>query len=258
MVAIISASGTALPTFLMFPRMNFKNHMLHNAPPRYGGAATASGWMNSELFLPVLQHSVKHQRPTEEHPRLMIPDNHESHTSITAISYAKENGIILLTLPPHTSHKLQPLDVVVFASFKKLYNTACCDLMADTGRSSIIYDVAGLVGRAFPLVFTSQNICSGFRACGIELLNRDIFRPEDYLPTYLINQPLQTSQDECKRTEQISPEDIWPHPKAPLARRKKKKNKKSKSIILTNTSVKIILEDEATLTKERKMKYLIG
>ncbi|XP_049782431.1 uncharacterized protein LOC126184110 [Schistocerca cancellata] len=175
MVAIISASGTAVPTFLVFPRMHFKDHMLHNAPPGSVDGATASGWMNSELFLPVLQHFVKHERTTKEHPKLMILDNDESHTSIAAISYAKENAIILLTLPPHTSHKLQPLDVGVFASFKKLCNTECFDLMADTGRSITIYDVAGLVGRAFPLAFTSRNICSGFWACGIEPLNSGLF-----------------------------------------------------------------------------------
>ncbi|XP_046985996.1 MFS-type transporter clz9-like [Schistocerca americana] len=111
MVAIISASATAVPPFLVFPRVHFKDNVLHNAPPGSGAGATASGWMNSELFLPVLLLLVKHGSPTKEHPKLIILDNHESHTSIAAISYAKGNGIILLTLPPHTSHKLQPLDV---------------------------------------------------------------------------------------------------------------------------------------------------
>ncbi|XP_047103685.1 MFS-type transporter clz9-like [Schistocerca piceifrons] len=175
MVAIISASGTAVPTFLVFPRVHFKDHMLHNALPGSGDGATASGWMNSELFLPVLQHFVKHERTTKEHPKLMILDNHESHTSIAGISYAKENAVILLALPPHTSHTLQPLDVGVLAPFKKFCNTECCDLMADRGRSITIYDVAGLVGRVFPLAFTSRNICSGFWACGIEPLNSGLF-----------------------------------------------------------------------------------
>ncbi|XP_049845258.1 uncharacterized protein LOC126297988 [Schistocerca gregaria] len=106
MVTIISASGTAVPPFLVFPRVHFKDHMLHNAPPGSGVGATASGWMNSELFLPVRLHFVKHESPTKEHPKLIILDNHESHTSIAAISYGKGNGIILLTLPPHTSHML--------------------------------------------------------------------------------------------------------------------------------------------------------
>ncbi|XP_049782387.1 uncharacterized protein LOC126184069 [Schistocerca cancellata] len=86
MVAIISASGTAVPPFLVFPREHFKDHMLHNALPVSGVGATASDWMNSKLFLPVLLHFVKHECPTKEQPKLIILDNHESHTSIAAIS----------------------------------------------------------------------------------------------------------------------------------------------------------------------------
>ena len=38
-------------------------------------------------------------------------DGHVSHKSLEAIRLAKEHGITLLTLPPHTSHRLRPLDV---------------------------------------------------------------------------------------------------------------------------------------------------
>ncbi|XP_072377877.1 uncharacterized protein [Diabrotica undecimpunctata] len=113
LVAIIGATGRYVPPYFIFPRVHFKDNMLHGAPTGSKGAATPSGWMRSELFLPVLQHFAQHERPSKEHPKLMIIDNHESHLSITALDFAKENGIILLTLPPHCSHKLQPLDVAV-------------------------------------------------------------------------------------------------------------------------------------------------
>lgn len=32
--------------------------------------------------------------------------------------YARENGIVLLTLPPHCQHRMQPLDVGVYGPFK--------------------------------------------------------------------------------------------------------------------------------------------
>lgn len=47
-------------------------------------------------------------------------DNHETHVSIQAITKAKENGIVLLTIPPHTSHKLQPLDMGVLALLNRI------------------------------------------------------------------------------------------------------------------------------------------
>jgi hypothetical protein len=59
---------------------------------------------------------------------LLISDNHESHLSVTAINVAKENGIVMLTLSPHTSHKLQPLDRTVFGPYKA-YNACFNDWM---------------------------------------------------------------------------------------------------------------------------------
>lgn len=49
-------------------------------------------------------------------------DNHESHITIAAVAYCKENGVVLLTFPPHCSHKLQPLDRGVYGPLKSYFN----------------------------------------------------------------------------------------------------------------------------------------
>jgi hypothetical protein len=41
-------------------------------------------------------------------------ENHESHISISLINKAREAGILLLMIPPHTSHKLQSLDQTMY------------------------------------------------------------------------------------------------------------------------------------------------
>jgi hypothetical protein len=56
---------------------------------------------------------------SKSNPVLLFLDNHSSHLDYQAVSVAKENGIILLTFPPHCSHALQPLDVSVFGPFKR-------------------------------------------------------------------------------------------------------------------------------------------
>ena len=43
--------------------------------------------------------------------RLLLLDDHESHCSIEFIEFSDTYKIILLVLPPHTTHLLQPLDV---------------------------------------------------------------------------------------------------------------------------------------------------
>jgi hypothetical protein len=45
----------------------------------------------------------------------LILDGYASHITTAAISFAIANKIILLCLPQHTTHILQPLDVAIFA-----------------------------------------------------------------------------------------------------------------------------------------------
>ena len=54
--------------------------------------------------------------------RLLIVDGHGSHIRADFIAHCMENSIDLLVILPHCSHLLQPLDVKVFAAFKRVYS----------------------------------------------------------------------------------------------------------------------------------------
>ena len=56
---IIAASGVALAPALIFPRKHFKQMFLTGSPERTLGLAVTSGWMNSDLFVKVLEHIAK-------------------------------------------------------------------------------------------------------------------------------------------------------------------------------------------------------
>lgn len=49
-------------------------------------------------------------------PVLVIMDNLSAHMPIEAIEMGQKNHVIVLCLPPNTTHALQPLDVVTFGS----------------------------------------------------------------------------------------------------------------------------------------------
>ena len=84
------------------------------------------------------------------------------------IDYAKKHSVVLLTFPPHCSHKLQPLDRAVYGPFKRYYNNACdCRMKENRGQTMIIYDIPDMVEKAFPRAFTPVNIQSGFKVAGI-------------------------------------------------------------------------------------------
>ena len=127
MCCCVSAIGAALPPAYIFPRVNFRDHMLTGAPNGSLGLATPSGWMNSELFPIVLKHFIKHMNVSKDNPAIIVMDNHESHVTLETIDLARENGLVILSFPPRCSHRMQPLDVSVYGPFKRYYNVACTD-----------------------------------------------------------------------------------------------------------------------------------
>ena len=49
--------------------------------------------------------------------RLLLVDRHSSHVNLEFINYCDQNQILFLILPPHTTHRLQPLDIELFQPF---------------------------------------------------------------------------------------------------------------------------------------------
>ena len=117
-----SATGNSLPSMIIFPRKKLRPFMMKNAPLGSVGAVHPSGWMTAENFLIFVEHFVKFTRCTTEKPILLILDNHSSHLSIPVLNFCKRNGVVLLSFPPHTSHRLQPLDRTVYGPLKIIIN----------------------------------------------------------------------------------------------------------------------------------------
>lgn len=190
MIACINAIGNSVPPLIIFPRVYYKDNMLKGAPPGSIGAANKSGWSTEETFRMWLQHFINFVKPSQAHPILLTMDNHETHISIAIINMAKENGIILLTLPPHTSDNLQPLDRCVFGPFKTQYNKAADRWMLNhPGKPISIYDVAEIIGEAYPISFTPSNIIKSFEVSGICPFNKNKFTEEDFSCSYVTDRP---------------------------------------------------------------------
>ena len=62
-----------------------------------------------------------HMNISQSNPGVLVMDSHVSHIFQDTIDMASENGLSLLTFPPHYSHKLPPLDVCVFGLFKNTF-----------------------------------------------------------------------------------------------------------------------------------------
>ncbi|XP_048063620.1 uncharacterized protein LOC125278459 isoform X1 [Megalobrama amblycephala] len=186
----VQALGNTIPPFFVFPCRNFKDHFVQSGPLGSAGRANSSGWMQEEDFLSFLVHFVKHTKVSPERKVLLLLDNHSSHISVRAVDFCKGHGIVLLTFPPHCSHKLQPLDRSVFGPFKRMVNSASDDWMrGNPDKTMSIYDIPGIVRIALPTAATQKNIQAGFQCTGIWPYNCKIFQDCDFALSQVTDRP---------------------------------------------------------------------
>jgi hypothetical protein len=87
---------------------------------------TPTGWSNNDVGIAWLQQVFnRHTKKKACHGmkwRLLILDGHASHVAKDFIKYSHENKILLCVFPPHSIHRLQPLDVVMFKPLASAYS----------------------------------------------------------------------------------------------------------------------------------------
>lgn len=120
--------------------------------------------------------------------RLLIFDGHGSHTTPDVLRHCILNNVQLALLPPHTSHKTQPLNVGVFSSMKS-HMTPALDIYFRTQIPRIQkFEWLTAMIKARPLAFTVKNILSGWSGTGIYP-----FRPEKVLAYVPLPSPIEQS-----------------------------------------------------------------
>lgn len=183
-----SASGLYVPPFFLFPRQRMQPHFMKGCSPGSIGLANGSGWMDTDTFGTYLDHFISYTMPSKEEPILLILDGPTSHKSLNAVIKARKNNITLLTLPPHCSHRLQPLDLTFFGPFKNQYAKEADYFMTNNaGKTISIGDVTELSCKAFAKVATVEKALKGFETCGISPFNADIFTDSDFLPASIVS-----------------------------------------------------------------------
>ncbi len=190
----ISATGVYVPPLFIFPRQRVHEHYKIGAPAGSFFLGNASGWMTKETFLKYLEHFEKHARPSENHPVLLIMDNHASHTTLESVNYCREHHIVMLGIPPHTSGRLQPLDVGVFGPLKRKFEVVCDNfLIANPGKVIRIENIPSLFNMAYKLVAKVETAIKAFEATGIQPFNPDVFSEDDFEASLTTERNLQTT-----------------------------------------------------------------
>ncbi|KAL4126167.1 hypothetical protein QTP88_010393 [Uroleucon formosanum] len=198
-VCAIRASGNYVPLMFIYPRERMSDLLKKDGPIGAVYECSKKGWINEELFIVWLKHFVKITCATPDNPILLLLDNHSSHCTLASFEYCRENGIVMLSFPPHTSHKLQPLDLTVFGSLKKSYSNQCGLFLRNNNHEKITpYDIAGLFKLAFVRIATVEKAQNGFKESGVVPFNPLIFTDEDFLPASIIAPDVEMTQVEAQ------------------------------------------------------------
>ena len=129
-----SADGSRLSPYILYKGINLYGRWTVSGLAGTLYSVSKSGWMEADNFL---QWFLKLFVPSVTHllskgPVVLFVDGHQSHISLQLVKTAKENGIHLYCLPPHTTHILQPLDVGVYGPVKQAWKKILKDYKTET------------------------------------------------------------------------------------------------------------------------------
>ena len=110
-------------------------------------------------------------------------DNLESYVLWGVTEFAKENGFVLLTLRPHTSHKLQSADKAVFSHLKPILIKLWW--RSHSNKRFCIYYISECIKETYLKAMTPKNIISCSASTGIYLYNVNAFDEREFAASLL-------------------------------------------------------------------------
>ena len=184
-LAAICADGTAITPCVIFPTESGKvpeswvKEINPEDPeaPSIHFATSPNGWTNHDLGMAWLRDTFDPltRQKSRHHYRLLIADGHSSHITKPFIDYCHYHRILLFILPPHSTHTLQPLDVVCFKTLSQRYSTELTHrYLHRQGQSPINKDdFIPIFSPAWESTFTKRLIEAAFEKTGIHPPNAD-------------------------------------------------------------------------------------
>jgi hypothetical protein len=122
-IECISGDGRYLHPMIIWPATTHRSNWTTFPTPGWQYACFESGYTDSYISLEWLKHILDPENKDRAYgkPRVLICDGFGTHETLEVLEFCLENNITLCRLPSHTSHKLQPCDVAVFAPLKAAY-----------------------------------------------------------------------------------------------------------------------------------------
>ncbi|KAI6788227.1 hypothetical protein KC361_g9166 [Hortaea werneckii] len=215
-VATICADGTKLSPALIYKAIsgNLQDTWLNDFEPEEHDchfSSSPNGWTSDELgysWLTGLFEKETAPKARRSH-RLLFVDGHGSHLNMKFLDWCEQHKTLLAVYPPHSTHRLQPLDVSVFAPMANYYSQALDDSVRKSeGRTTISKrDFFSIFWPAFEKAFTKKNIASAWSNTGIWP-----FDPPKVLDSFPVAQEAKTRAQRSTERSSDSPPSIYNSP----------------------------------------------
>jgi hypothetical protein len=170
LIECINAAGEALAPLVIFKGKDLNARWINESSPLGWHFATSkNGWTSNNLGIAWLKNVFDPltREKAAGRQRLLVVDGHGSHIQGDFIAYCMENKIDLLIMPPHCSHILQPLDVGVFAAFKRAHTVETHAISRLSSQRIPRSEWLELLSRAREKAMSKENILSGWRGTGL-------------------------------------------------------------------------------------------
>jgi hypothetical protein len=178
----VYADGQALPPVLIFQEISrLQSSWLEDVKAGKHKAFfsnTPSGWSNNDLGLAWLDQVFERTTLTKARRRwqLLIFDGYTSYLTMNFIGFRNAHKILLAVLPPHATHTLQPLDVVLFAPLAALYTSQLIQYLHNSQGLTAMRkgDFFPLFWEAWMSSFKEETVRKSFEATGIIPMNAEV------------------------------------------------------------------------------------
>ena len=165
----ICADGSALDPMIIYKAKDFRQEWFTNLPGVPNNiifGRSPNGWTDEKIAGYWLEKNFGPESSSTAKAgicnRILLFDGHNSHVNINFLQYCIDNRVIPICLPPHTSHRLQPLDVSVFSPYKHAYRMELQQGFENHEVGVSKRNFYEIVSNARLKALTSENIRSGF------------------------------------------------------------------------------------------------
>nr|CAI5818620.1 unnamed protein product [Callosobruchus analis]CAI5818751.1 unnamed protein product [Callosobruchus analis] len=167
---LFSANGAICPPLVVFPYVRPPKALVNNMPENWILAKSDSGWMRSDIFYEFVCNEFNKWLDTNniKKPIILFIDGHKSHMTLPLSQFCQDHGIILYTLPPSSTHIIQPADVSVFKPLKHEWKKRKWQSKPENTNAVVTkINFCSIFQEALEAINMVDCIKNGFRSCGL-------------------------------------------------------------------------------------------